>query len=186
MVYLDLRKVFDIVPHNRLLLKLEAHRITGEVLDWIKCFLSNRKLNVGLTGTCSDKIEIWSGVPKGSVLGLILFLVYIHGLPDHARNQIKMFAHDAKAYSQLKSVDARGFQQDLKILSSVLSRDWLMELNGKECKRMHLGAKNHKFVHSLLVHNNEEDSTVTLDEKSEEKDLGVLIISSLSVNISKV
>ena len=94
--------------------------------------------------------------------------------------KLKMFADDAKAYCRIKSVeDARGLQQDLNFLSSMWSRDWLVEFNGKKCKRMHLGTKNPKFEYSLQVRNSGEDSTVTLDETSEEKDLGVLIDNQL-------
>ena len=77
VVYLDCKKAFDTVPHKRLLLKLEAYGISGKLLNWIKEFLSNRTQRVTIKGVMSDSLPVLSGVPQGSVLGPLLFLLYI-------------------------------------------------------------------------------------------------------------
>ena len=95
VIYLDLKKAFDTVPHRRLIAKLKAYGIRGEVIKWVECFLKNRKQRVKLNGASSDEADVLSGVPQGSVLGPILFLVYINDLPDNIRSKIKLFADDA-------------------------------------------------------------------------------------------
>ena len=76
IVYLDFCKAFDCVPHQRVLFKLKAYGISGNVLNWIMDFLSNRQQGVNVNGSCSDWSNNISGVPQGSVLGPILFIVY--------------------------------------------------------------------------------------------------------------
>ena len=80
VVYLDFAKAFDKVPHQRLLSKLEAAGITGNVLGWIQDWLSNRMQRVVLNGKCSEWAEVKSGVPQGSVLGSISFILYINDI----------------------------------------------------------------------------------------------------------
>ena len=82
VIYLDFAKAFDTVPHKRLIAKLEAYGIHGKMLNWIKAFLSGRKQRVKVNGVCSHAADVLSGIPQGSVLGPILFLVYINDLPD--------------------------------------------------------------------------------------------------------
>ena len=76
VIYLDLRKTFDCVPHRRLLSKLQSYGVTGKLLDWIKDFLTNRKQGVCIRGSFSDWVNITSGVPQESVLGPTLFIMY--------------------------------------------------------------------------------------------------------------
>ena len=80
VVFLDFAKAFDKVPFKRLILKLESHGITGKVAQWIGKWLNNRKQRVGIKGTLSDLIPVLSGVLQGSVLGPLLFLIYINDL----------------------------------------------------------------------------------------------------------
>ena len=76
IVYLDFCKAFDCVPHQRVLFKLKAYGISGNVLNWIMDFLSNSRQGVNINGSCSDWSNNISGVPQGSVLGPLLFIVY--------------------------------------------------------------------------------------------------------------
>ena len=78
VVYLDFEKAFDKVPHQRLLLKLKAHGIGNDVINWIEKWLTHRRQRVIVDGEISNWKSVLSGVPQGSVLGPIPFLIYIY------------------------------------------------------------------------------------------------------------
>ena len=86
--YLDIMKVFDTVPHERLLLKLSSYGIAGKTLEWIKSFLSSRRQRVVVNREVSDWSDVNSGVPQGSILGPILLLCYINNLPPVIQNKV--------------------------------------------------------------------------------------------------
>ena len=98
VIYLDFRKAFDTVPHQRLIRKLKAYGITGKLLNWISDFLSGREQRVVVNGNLSSWASILSGIPQGSVLGPILFVVFINDLPDVVRSSVKIFADDTKLF----------------------------------------------------------------------------------------
>jgi len=77
IIYLDFQKAFDKVPNRRLIIKLEAHGTEGEVVQWIENWLSERKQRVVLNAQFSDWKDVLSGVQQGSVLGPLLFVIYI-------------------------------------------------------------------------------------------------------------
>ena len=96
LIYLDFAKAFDKVPHCRLFKKLEAHGVGGNVLNWIKEWLSNRRQKVCIDGEFSDWANVTSGVPQGSVLGPVLFLIYINNIDENLMSKIGKFAYDTK------------------------------------------------------------------------------------------
>ena len=105
-------KVFDTVPHQRLLAKLSSYGIVGKTLEWIKSFLTSRRQRVVVNGEVSGWSDVTSGVPEGSVLGPILFLCYINDLPPAIQNKVTVFADDTKIYSEVESVeDCRNLQK---------------------------------------------------------------------------
>ena len=115
---IDLSKAFDSVPHQRLLLKLNYYGITGNSLSWIENFLLDHTQCVQVSGTRSSWISVTSGVPQGTVLGPLLFLIYINDIVHNLNSKIKLFADDAVLYSEVSNVhDVSLFQHNLDNLS---------------------------------------------------------------------
>ena len=179
MALLDFSKAFDKVPHDRLLFKLKNYGICGKLLDWIKSFLSCRKQRVVLGNHSSNWIEVTSGVPQGSVLGPVLFIIYINDLADCINCPSSIYADDTKMFKTIREnsyIDnTRAFQEDLdKVV--IWSRMWGMELNLKKCKIMHFGKKNRKNKYTMLDINS---SRITLSSSTSERDLGVILSTNL-------
>ena len=142
IIFLDFSKAFDKVSHRRLLLKLEAYGFKGQIHSWLSAFLSNRRQRVVLGDSESSWTNVLSGVPQGSVLGPMLFIVYINDLASKIDSVCKLFADDCKIMASLNSVeDVLRLQQDLdNVLAWCI--EWKMVLNLKKCHVMHFGKKN--------------------------------------------
>ena len=98
-IFLDLKKVFDTVKHRILIEKLEHYGIRGVVLDWFKSYLENRKQYVTVNGHCSETLNITCGVPQGSVLGALLFLIFLNDLPNVSKIlKFHLFAYDTNIF----------------------------------------------------------------------------------------
>ena len=105
-LFLDLSKAFDKVWHEGLLFKLKQNGVQGNLLNLLENYLSNRKQRVVLNGINLIWKPILSGVPQGSVLGPLLFLIYINDLTDQISSNIKLFADDASLFIKVTDVDA--------------------------------------------------------------------------------
>ncbi|CAM4648684.1 unnamed protein product [Caretta caretta] len=118
IVYLDFQKAFDKVPHQRVLCKLSCHGIRGKILSWIGNWLKDREQRVGINGKFSEWRGVTRGVPQGSVLGLILFNLFINDLEKGVNSEVAKFAADTKLLKIVKTkADCEEIQKDLTKLS---------------------------------------------------------------------
>jgi len=150
LVYFDFSKAFGTVPHKRLLLKLAAYGIDDQLCAWVRDFLSNRKQRVVMGEFESDWMDVTSGVPQGSVLGPLLFLLYINDLPDRWANENKFYADDGKLVCRdvNKNEGAQNVQADLDTASD-WTDDWLIQLNERKCAFVHMGKRNPKATYTI-------------------------------------
>ena len=121
--------------------KIESLGINGGVLRWVEEFLSDRTQQVCVNGINSNWMDVTSGIPQGSVLGPILFVLYINDLPTNIMSDVFMFADDTEMYRTIRGPnDQRILQADLDNLST-WSTKWLLKFHPDKCKIMHIGAE---------------------------------------------
>ena len=113
-ILLDFSTAFDKVPYEHLGVKLCHYGIRGNILAWIRSFLSNRSQQVLVEGVRSSPAPVTSGVPQGSVLGPLLFLVYTNDIPARVKSTTRLFADDSLLYRKIKS--PADTQEDLNAL----------------------------------------------------------------------
>ena len=133
IIILDFSKAFDMVPHKLLLHKLEKYGICGQLLQWLEHFLTKRKMRVVVDGEASQDADVLSGVPQGTVLGPILFLVHLNDLPESILSSVRLFADDCLLYRVIRNLqDHLILQQDLKNLEEWASKNG-MKFNATKC-----------------------------------------------------
>ncbi|CAM4557273.1 unnamed protein product [Caretta caretta] len=167
LIYLDFSKAFDTVPHGELLVKLDKMGINRKIERWIRNWLKGRLQRVLLKGELSGWREVTSGVPQGSVLGPILFNLFITDLGTKSGSVLIKFADDTKLGGIVNlEKDKDTLQEDLDDLVN-WSNSNRMKFNSEKCKVMNLGINNKNFSYKLGTHQ--------LEVTEEEKDLGVLV-----------
>ena len=175
IIYMDFMKAFDSVPHRRLLAKLSAYGIQGKVFDWVQAFLTNRQQRVLVNGAESEPAPVTSGIPQGSVIGPMLFVIYINDLPNICTNEVELFADDTKLYTRSDIPGATTTLQDDLDKLQKWSQDWLLRFHPQKCSVLKLGSKKSEAEYTM------HDGTqgTILEEHEHEKDLGVIIDNKL-------
>jgi len=117
-IYFDFAKAFDTVPHRRLCKKLLAYGIDGPIMSWVKSFLNGRTQSVKVNKSFSTTDHVVSGIPQGSVLGPLLFVLYINDLPERVISSfILLFDDDTKIFQEVNTIeDSISIQQDIDAL----------------------------------------------------------------------
>ena len=174
VVYTDFEKAFDKVPHKRLVEKLRGYGVRGDLLNWIAAFLADRRQRVRVNGKYSGWSRVISGIPQGSILGPLLFVIYINDLPEilEGRAAIALFADDAKIYGEVME------RSDVEIMQGVVDdvdswcRTWMIKINSAKCKAMTMGGRQNKILCELNMDG--AGQRCALEQVAEIRDLGVL------------
>ena len=174
LFFCDVSKAFDRVWHEGLIHKLENIGIGGNLLSFLKDYLSERYQRVVIEGQSSDLGLIKAGVPQGSVLGPLLFLIYINDLPDSIRSNIKLFADDTSLYIDVNDPvqSANVLNQDLHSLK-IWADQWLVTFNASKTKLMTCSFKKSRHPDISF------DNTI-LQETTTHKHLGLTFSNNLS------
>ena len=179
-IYCDFMKAFDKVPHRRLVYKVGKYGIKGNVLGWIEAFLNNRTQCV-VHNDCKSKSDpVTSGIPQGSVLGPILFVIYINDLPEVINKDsiAFLFADDTKLFRVLNDLvkDCQVLQEDIVKLVE-WSIKWLLKFHPDKCVKVGIGLNRNAgmFPYKMDGH--------ILEESLCEKDIGVHIDNNLKFDI---
>ena len=174
VIYLDLSKAFDKVNHLILLHKLELTGITGKILNWLKNFLTNRTQQVVIDGATSNPAKVQSGVPQGTVLGPVLFIVYMNDLHNVIKNSLlKCFADDSKIIKSIQNLEDR--EKLIEDLEAVLqwTEDNSMKFNADKFQLLQHGRDNElKQPYNL-------PGDQILEQSKTVKDLGINVAEDL-------
>ena len=195
-VFLDISKAFDKVWHDGLIYKLKCNGVEGNMLKLLSCFLHNRYQRVVLNGQSSSWRKITAGVPQGSILGPLLFLIYINDISDGLESDVKLFADDTSLFSTVidPNVSALSLNNDLRKIN-LWAYQWKMSFNPSITKQAHeviFSKKRNDVYHPSLVFNNIDVKRVSsqkhlgliLDEKLSFKDHLDMVISKTSKSIN--
>ena len=175
-VLLDFSKAFDKVDHHGLVLKLKHCGINNNILKWISSFLNGRTQTVLVEGCQSSAQPVMSGVPQGTVLGPLLFLIYINDIDQDLSpgTKIRLFAYDSLLYRTINDLnDTQILQKDLHTLQKWEST-WKMEFHPQKCQVLRITNKSNIIKNTYKIHD------FPLEETNSAKYLGIVIDSKLT------
>lgn len=179
VAYFDYAKAFDKVSHRLLMLKLRSYGIRGKLLDWIEAWLRRRKQRVVVGDAESPWLDVISGTTQGTVLGFLLFLIFINDLPEKCgeedKSLIMLLADDTKTYQRIVEQRQSECQRQLQARVNNIANwaeEWRMEINPVKSKVMHIGKNNPCLPYNV---NGTEIKSVSV-----EKDIGFWIADDLS------
>ncbi len=176
MIVLDFSKAFDRVHHERLLRKLDHYGVRGNILNWIRAFLTDRVQQVTVEGATSQSLHVLSGVPQGTVLGPLLFLVFINDLPDCVQSRVRLFADDCVLYRPIKDQnDCTILQKDLDELSAWETK-WGMAFHPDKCSAIRITRARNPIAASYSLRGH----TLALEDST--RYLGVELQTNMSWN----
>jgi len=172
VILIDFSKAFDVVPHTDLIEKLASMGVCTLTLHWIQAFLSDRSQVVNVNGTTSTPGAVTSGVIQGSVVGPILFVLYINDLPAACPEcETMLFADDAKQYKVIKTPEDRKILQSSLTALCNYAKKWKLQLSFEKCLYLQLGYSNKSVTYALDSH--------TLRPCTSARDLGITLQSNL-------
>ncbi len=143
MAILDFTKAFDKVPHKRLIHKLNYYGISGSIATWIDIFLIGRTQQVVVNGATSSSTIVTSGVLQGTVIGPLLFLLYIKDLPDNLSTSVPLFADDFILYTPIRTQNESSLLQNDLLKLQKWQDKWLMKFNPGKCYTMTLATSQY-------------------------------------------
>ena len=174
VIMLDFSKAFDKVSHTKLLHKIRHYGITSNTNNWIKAFLGNRSQQVVVNGQASNPAAVLSGVQQGTVLGPMLFQLYINDIPEGVHSKMRLFADDSIVYREiLTPQDHISLNNDLDMLHQWATMRQ-MDFNVTKCAVLSITTKKKLSIHDYVMNSKKIPRTDNHDY------LGVTINSKLS------
>ena len=177
IIYLDMGKAFDKVDHAKLLERLHQYGITGKLHDWFRYYLQERKQQVIGVGSTSRELLVTSGVPQESLLGPILFLLFVDNLPKTVKtSRVACYANDTKIFKSIDSItDCNTLQSELNDLVSWSESSGLI-FNQSKCKYQRITRKRTPVQYTYTI------NKTPLESCDLQKDLGVRVSSNLTLD----
>ena len=172
IAYVDFKAAFDCISHHKLLLKLSSYGIRDNLLLWIKSFLTNRSQVVRINSTYSSACSVTSGVIQGSVIGSLLFNLFVNDITDHfnPNTTVKLFADDIKLYTEYTNQTQNNLQHELEKIH-VWSSVWQMQISHSKCNILQIGQS--QTSQSIHINN------IPIQKVNSVMDLGITIDTDL-------
>ena len=176
-IFLDISKAFDKVWHDGLIFKVRQNGICGEIINILEGFLSGRKQRVVLNGQCSSWADIHAGVPQGSILGSLLFFIYMNDLSNDIKSKCKLFADDTSLFSVVHDINtsANDLNHDLE-KNSESAFQWELKFHPdstKQAQGIIFSRKKTVFIHPLVSFNK-----TLVNSSASHKHLGMILRSN--------